>query len=652
MTEAVEWLPDGTPYSPRFADRYRSESGGLAQAEGVFLAGCQLPSAWAHAPDWKILETGFGLGLNFLVTWQAWKSDPSRPRLLHFISVEAYPANAADLLRAASSHPHLMPLANELAAQFNGLLPGVHRLQFERGHVMLTLCIGPIQDRLSTLRLAVDAVYLDGFSPAKNPDMWSAHALKAVARCCRRGTRLATWTVARAVFDGLRSCGFEVSKVAGVAPKRDQLTAVFNPGWTPKKAPDVLAHWARPPSSCVVIGAGLAGAACAASLARRGWQVQVLDKHAAPAQGTSGLPAGLFAPHVSPDDGLLSRLSRSGVRMSLQEARRLLGSPGEWQHTGVLQRRFDSGSQLPAHWTAEDSCESCVADSTALERLAHAAAPDGIAGDPAPALWHSQGGWIRPASLAKAWLSQPGIRTACGVEVARLLPCATGWQVVGKDGNVVAQAELVVLAAGFESAALHASVPGTSSGLELQSVRGQVTWGVRGDLRTGTGSEARQPSPSAEFPCVPVNGDGNFIPAFDHDGRPHWLMGSTFERSNASVAPTHADQAKNLDRLRHLLPGTAAAIDVQCTNALTAVQAWAGVRCTSPDRLPLVGPLDEAVMPGLWVCTGLGSRGLTFAALCAELLAALVNAEPLPVERRLAQGLLTSRLKKRPGRAI
>src|SRR5438034_6086061 len=133
MSEAVEWLPDGTPHSPRFGDIYRSSTGGPAQARHVFLHGCGVPAAWAGRTQWRILETGFGLGLNFLAAWRAWKDDPRRPRLLHFVSIEAWPVAAADLLRSAKPHPELESLAQALAAQWFGLLPGIHRLAFEEG---------------------------------------------------------------------------------------------------------------------------------------------------------------------------------------------------------------------------------------------------------------------------------------------------------------------------------------------------------------------------------------------------------------------------------------------------------------------------------------------------------------------------------------
>jgi tRNA 5-methylaminomethyl-2-thiouridine biosynthesis bifunctional protein len=263
VSEPVDWLPDGTPYSPRFSDRYHSESG-PAQARNVFLHGCGLPAAWAGQPQWRVLETGFGLGLNFLVTWAAWRADPARPRILHFTACEAWPVGAADLLRAvqhwAPEAPGLQPLAQQLAAQFWGLLPGVHRLAFEDGRVLLTLYIGDAQAMLRQQQTVADSVYLDGFSPERNPDLWSPHTLKAVARCCRRGTRLATWTIARAVRDALAQGGFAVRKVPGVPPKRDNLQATFEPHWEPRASHPVLPDLAPPPPAPGRLGrARLAG---------------------------------------------------------------------------------------------------------------------------------------------------------------------------------------------------------------------------------------------------------------------------------------------------------------------------------------------------------------------------------------------------------
>ncbi|AVS74292.1 tRNA (5-methylaminomethyl-2-thiouridine)(34)-methyltransferase MnmD, partial [Paracidovorax cattleyae] len=277
MSEPIDWLPDGTPFNPRFGDRYHSETG-LAQAREVFLHGCGLPQAWAGQAQWRVLETGFGFGLNFITTWAAWRADPARPRLLHFVSCEAFPVSADDLLRSLQGHGELELLARALHARYWGLLPGVHRLAFEGGQVLLTLYIGDAQAMLRQQQPVADAVYLDGFSPQVNPGLWEMHTLKAVARCCRRGTRLATWSVAGAVRDGLAQCGFQVHKVPGLPPKRANLQAVFDPAWEPRPAQAELSDVRVPggPSGVLVIGGGLSGAAVAASLARRGWQVRVL----------------------------------------------------------------------------------------------------------------------------------------------------------------------------------------------------------------------------------------------------------------------------------------------------------------------------------------------------------------------------------------
>src|SRR5665647_3488732 len=179
MPETVEWQPDGTPRSPRFQDIYRSSTGGLEQARHVFLHGCGLPGAWAGRPQWRILETGFGLGLNFLAAWKAWKEDPQRPRMLHFASCDAWPVAAADLLRSAAPYPELQPLAEQLSRQWFGLLPGVHRLVFEDGHVLLTLDIRDVKKALRERGYHADSVFLDGFDPQSNPAMWDRYTLKA-----------------------------------------------------------------------------------------------------------------------------------------------------------------------------------------------------------------------------------------------------------------------------------------------------------------------------------------------------------------------------------------------------------------------------------------------------------------------------------------
>lgn len=631
MPEPIDWLPDGTPYSPRFGDRYHSGANhGLDQARDAFLGSCGLPAAWAGLPQWRILETGFGFGLNFLVTWAAWRADPARPRVLHFVSTEAWPVGSADLLRAAPQDEELQPLAQQLAAQFWGLLPGVHRLSFEGGRVLLTLYIGDAQAMLRQQTLTVDAVYLDGFSPSQNPDLWSVHTLKAVARCCRRGTRLATWSVARTVRDGLAQCGFEVRKVPGVPPKRDNLQAVYAPHWEPRAAQP--ARIAAEPSRCLVIGGGLAGAAAAASLARRGWAVEVLDQGAAPAAGASGLPAGVFAPHVSPDDSLLSRLSRGGLRLTLQTARDLLREDADWGASGVLEHCLDGKRRLPAAWADGPGVDWSIP--AGAESLAAAGLPS-----EAIANWHPHGGWIRPARLVEALLAQPGIRWRGHTRVDRLEQGmdANGraqWRVLDQAGAVLAEAPLVVVAAGAGSIGLCTPFWPQAP---LRPLRGQVSCAPCGN--------------GSALPPFPVNGHGNLVPWVPGDEGPFWVLGSTFERGQEQLPltpqETAAGHAANLLKLQDLLPGLAQELQSRFGPSGT-VQAWAAVRCTVPDRVPVVGPIDPEALPGLWVSTAMGARGLTLSLVCGELLAARLHGEPLPLDGKLAHALSSERLRPSP----
>jgi len=320
MQSPVVWLADGTPHNPQFNDSYHrgalDAEGHWSRAREVFVRGCGLlphgsseqHPLWSGAEQWHVLEAGFGLGLNFLATWHAWRNDPQRPARLFFSAAEAWPVQADDLLRAAAPFPDLQPLAEALATQWRGLLPGVHRLILDGGQVQLTLGVALAQDWLPTLDTPVNSVYLDGFDPSTNGDIWEMPVLKAVARLCRPGSRLATWNVAQPLRDGLTQLGFGVE--TAVVSTHPHLQATFAPRWTIKTVLRGPASTAE--RDVVVVGAGLAGSAVAYSLARRGWRVDVLDQGDTPAAGASGLPTGIVAPHISPDDSVLSRLSRAG----------------------------------------------------------------------------------------------------------------------------------------------------------------------------------------------------------------------------------------------------------------------------------------------------------------------------------------------------
>ena len=613
------------------------------QIRQVFLQGCGLPMAWRNQAQWRVLETGFGLGLNFLVTWAAWKADPLRPKLLHFVSTEDFPVSVEEMFRGAADHADLRSLALQLQAQVWGLVPGFHRLVFDGGHVLLTLCIGDTRAMLRQQQFEADSVYFNGYGRSDSPDIWNLHTLKAVARCCMRGTRIASWSISRTALDALNQCGFIVCKTPGSPPESEHfqgLQGQYNPSWEPRKPARPVRLPAplpasRKPSTAVVVGAGLAGAAVANSLARRGWQVMVLDAASAPASGASSLPAGLLAPHVSLDDSVLSQLSRSGVRMILQQADALLEHGRDWHHTGVLTHDADGTHRATTAWPQLSAGVAADAAADWSRRATAAQLADAGLAATSQALWHAPAGWIKPASLVHAWLCTPGIAWCGNARVATLLPGPKGWQVLDAAGAVLAQAGLVVLAAACGSQALAATVsPAT---LALQAVRGQISWGT---YKAKHQAQGHIESQTYDLPDFPVNGHGGLLPAVPGPNGLRWLMGASYERGCDTPDVKPQDNDQNLERLRRLLPRAA---DLLAGEFHTGnVQAWAGVRCATPGRLPTLGCVATTGLGAeVWICTGMGSRGLTFAGLCAELLASCLHGEPLPIERRLAQALIT-----------
>jgi len=221
----LAFSPDGTPYSADFDDIYHSSAGGLGQARHVFLGGNKLPQAWAKRNRFVIVETGFGLGLNFLATWQAWRNDAQRCANLEFVSFEKHPFVANNLATLHQHWPELAELSAELQRQWPELLPGIHRIPFDNGKVTLTLILGDALEWLPefTLPYQADAFFLDGFSPSKNPELWSADFLKLLAKLAAPEATLATWSVAAAVRRSMAAAGFTVAKAPGYADKREML---------------------------------------------------------------------------------------------------------------------------------------------------------------------------------------------------------------------------------------------------------------------------------------------------------------------------------------------------------------------------------------------------------------------------------------------
>lgn len=570
--------------------------------------------------------------------------------MLHYVSLTSAPPQLDELLAHAQPYPELLALVHELAPQWFGLLPGFHRLTLDGGRVLLTLCVGDLTSNLRQQQFVADSVYLDpGHPDQTGGSPWVIWTVKALARCCRRGTGLATTTDAS---DGLRAdltqCGFEISAhqtEPTTEPRPGPLIGQFNPRWTIKTTRDASPGRAVEVGSCAVIGAGLAGASVAAALARRGWQVLVLDQGEAPAAGASGLPVGLVVPHVSVDDCPLSRLSRSGVRLMLQQARSLLQQGQDWDATGTLEHRVDGTPGLPSTWPmpGRDWSHVTTPDTASQQRAStksNQAWQHGIT-EAETTIWHAQAAWLKPGQLVRAWLSQPGVTFQGSARVAALRQSADEWELLDPLGQVLARANRVIFANAGGALplieALQSALPALGAGVKqlpvMHGVRGQLSWAMHRDTA------------HAAFPPFPVNGAGSVIPAVPVEDNAQkgfaWYIGSSYQPDSKPPSLDEKNHAANLGRLHKLIPSLGQALENQFVAG--PINAWKNTRCVTADRLPAVGPLYQADNPSLWICAGMGSRGMSFSMLCAELLAARWGAEPLPVEAGLAQSLAALR---------
>ena len=651
---SLDFDPSGAPFSSRYGDVYASRDGAWGQARHVFLGGNGLPGRWAGRDQFVIVETGFGLGTNFLATWQAWRDDPQRPRRLHFVSVELHPLPAAEL--AAWAAPEVADLGRQLAAAWPLPLPGVHRMEFEGGRVVLTLGLGDAKRLVPQWALGADAFFLDGFAPARNPDLWGEALLKALARLARPGATLATYTAARSVQDGLTASGFEVGLVPGFGRKREMLVARFAPRWKLRRHEPPAAYGGE--RSAIVVGSGLAGASCAAALARRGWRVDVLERGERIASGASALPTGLLHPHPTADDSVAARLSRAGflhARQVLGEFEPSSGGPDAnpsarrlWQTCGVFRQAEDDAAEA----AFRDLAESGEAPPEFLGFRDAAT----IAGDLGLAprrggLWFPSGAIVAAARWCDMLLRQPLIRVHPGFDVVRLDATAAGWRATSARGATLDGA-IVVLANALDAPRLL-----DTGGAPLAGIGGRISL-----LQPGELSALR----------AGLAGDGYAVPAFA--GAPA-AIGATYEtplpgRDVAVGLDDDAAHEANRERLARML----ARADLGRRAAVAGV--FHAVRCVARDRLPLAGALldvDATTAPeararlrgahpadlprraGAYALLALGSRGLALSSLAAEQVAAQVEGEPWPIERELAAALDPARFalqRLRAGRPV
>jgi tRNA 5-methylaminomethyl-2-thiouridine biosynthesis bifunctional protein len=614
---------DGTPYAPVYDDVYHSRAGAIAQARHVFLGGNQLPARWAGRDSFVIVETGFGLGLNFLTTWAAWLAQPDDERCtrLHFVSVEKHPLLKVDLIRLLEGYKSELTTRTieALVENWPVLAEGTHRLEFEQGEVVLTLIFGDAEIALPQLAARADAIYLDGFSPAKNPDIWSDRVCQSLSRLAGEGTTLATWSVNGALRRRLSENGFELTLAPGFAQKREMLCGRFKER-RPHPNPAIT------PGHALIIGAGLAGTATAERLAARGWRCTILEANTL-ACGASGNKAGVIRPQPSADDNLLARLTRAGFLSTLSRLERLKlsGNPVDWDACGVLHLAKDADQETLMQRTVAQ----LAAPRELLDRVSRAQASE-LADLPlvAGGLWFSQGGWVNPSDYCQQLLRASGATLIENTSVASLTQDAHGWLAHDDKGALLARGDIVVLA---NATAIPTLAAPFTDALPIRPARGQTT------------VYATPPGPA---PKTVVCRSGYWTPSI----RGESTSGASFLIDDTDLTERRSEHEDNLSMLAGISPEAATALSMTDHSQL---HGKVGLRPVVPDRLPLVGQVPgrqstersslsraaRARVPGLYVNSGYGARGILLATLAAELLASQIAGEPLPLPKDLVRAI-------------
>lgn len=634
----IDWDEQGNPHSREFCDVYFSTESGLAETRHVFLVQNDLRTRFGELAEHGLLvigETGFGTGLNFLCAWQLFEECAATSARLHFVSVEKFPLSLSDLQRSLELWPELAGLADQLLAQYVAVHEGFQRFVFDGGRVTLTLLIGDALEMLPQLDGQIDAWFLDGFAPAKNPEMWTPELFAELARLAAPDSTIGTFTSTGWVRRALNAAGFKMKRVPGIGHKWEVLRGVFV-GW-PEEVPAAAAAkpwFARPLKydghrKALVIGAGMAGCTTAASLAARGWQVSLLDRHADVAQEASGNPQGVLYLKLSAHGTALSQLILSGFGYTRRAIERLQRGI-DWDACGVLQLAFNAKE-------AQRQAQLAQAFSPELLQLvdkSDAQTRSGITLN-SGGLFFPEGGWVHPPALCLAHATHPNIELHLHREVVELRREGDQWQAWG--GEVLLDAAPVVILAG---AADIKRFP-ASADLPLKRIRGQIT-----RLPQTEASQALSTVVCAEGYVAPPR-------LGEH------TLGASFDFQNEDLNTTTADHLGNLQLLQEISDDLVERLGAQRLPP-DQLQGRAAFRCTSPDYLPIVGPLadkdafnqtyaalakDARQVPdtpcpwldGLYVNSGHGSRGLITTPLCAELLAAWLTNEPLPLPRSVAE---------------
>ncbi len=632
----IDFRDERTPYSTRFQDVYFSAMDGISESRYVYLEGSGYLEALTEGrPRIEVGEVGFGVGLNFVLTLDAFLKESKPGQVLHYHSFERFPVHLDDLKRLYAAYPELTEASSMLLDHYPLLTPGVHSLRMAGGRVRLWLSLGEARQQMALSDFRVDHWYWDGFAPKQNPDAFDPGLFVEVARLSRTGSRGASFTSAGWVRRAIEAAGFRIEKRPGFGKKRECIRAEFvGPGI---EGTSPLPPWFSGESSVVrppeagpvgVIGAGLAGSSISRRLAEAGYDVLIFDPEG-PGNRTSGNPLGLYNLQISKKPNPISRFAQAALAEFLRELQDL-GVP---HHTGILRTDFHDPLPLIESGYPEDSYEIT---------------PRGIR--------LKVCGVVNPRDLCRIRIEHPKIRLLRN-RVTSVASTGKGFLIHAEGLPPVECAQVVsTLGADFRLPDVAPPVIPHLDPIPMRPIRGQIILVPPGAL-----SQNLQETLVEEGYASPALPELSGVDAH--------LIGATYQ------ALTVLPDQEEIDR-DQLIRESAKWPEFSGSYPEESVRSRVGWRLSSPDKLPVIGPLCDPdllagiygnafrggplkslptvpVAPGEWTLTALGSRGITFSSIGSLLLSDWMTGGRLSIELDLIEHLHPARFfirkLKRPG---
>ena len=633
---------DGIPCSEQFGDPYFSLANPLAESQYVFLDSSNIINRWMNK-HFTIAELGFGFGINFITTANHWNTSSQPNHRLHYISIEKYPVLTDDLAQCYKQLNIASPVIDSLLQNYPPLVEGFHRIEFNDYNIVLTLIFGDADDYLEQCEFEADAWFLDGFSPSKNKALWSNDTAEHIQRLTKKGGTLSTYSAASEVRKSFSKVGFDITKLSGYGKKREMLVGTLKSkqslsSFNLKDKPWFINKKNNAKNrNAIVIGAGMAGSAISAALAKRGWQITLVDKNDSLATEGSGNANAILMPRISVDHDTQSQLTLLGFLYSVRYFNHLQSHSEEfnWQQCGAIQLPRDEAQwkrmqQIISQEHIPDSLLQPISQQDANQLSNCEIAKQG---------WHIPlAGWLSPNNFCSALLNQhsKNINFLTNTEICNIERQQAQWVAYNKYKHELCRADIVIVAN-----ANSADQFSQTHWCQLHSKRGQIT--------------LLPQAASNIHPTKIVCADGYITPEVDA----HYVVGATFITADTSTELRDSEHVENLKKLKNMIPNYA-------YDDINILDGRAGIRAVSPDRLPIIGPVANEVrfnsayrdaalgsthhkyLPphyhdGLYLMSGFGSRGLAWIPLCSEALACTINNEPNPLNKNILQAIHPSR---------